>query len=201
MVFLGQQKLVPRDRIELGRLVANPKKPWYDFYEPDLRIEFQKHAPLRTVHENYHSTVESSNDRTTTLLKWLLSRESRKLTKVQAAQSITYQLLHQKEVFKAICSIDDARAFLSSCLATGRKVYMIVGFHTFVDLTLESTLTKSTSTGASLSIGVPNPLSTSLGEVTERYEIRNSGRACLCCSTSQDHFRAVWQQAGLWKIV
>jgi hypothetical protein len=110
----------------------------------------------------------------------LLSRGSRNLTEVQARKSITYQLLNQAACFKAICSINHARDFLSRCLEDSHKVYMIVGFSTLVDSKLQSTFSTRTDSGASVSLelptsailGMPGPplASASFSKDTKKYE-------------------------------
>jgi hypothetical protein len=154
MVRLSRRQLVPRDRIDLARLVTDPKQPWLNFYDPDRSIVFREHAPLITVQENYESLENSSNDQTTTVFKKLLSRGSRNLTQVKAKKSITYQLVNQGLCFEAICSINNTRDFLCRCLEDGDKVYMIVGFSTLVDSKFQSTSSTRSDTGVSLPVGV-----------------------------------------------
>lgn len=149
---------IPRDHIELGRLVLDPKYPNQDFCQPLL--------PSDVTIQNFENFQETlSHSRNTRLEVKLLSiltlarsaPGKSSTTSITSRLCVIRQLRDPNTYFNGACGEEDVRRWLEEgSQGLYNSVYLVCGFKTLTDA--EVAVSRSAGAGVDLSAGIPGSL-------------------------------------------
>lgn len=180
--------LLPRESVELGRLVTNIHDPLQDYCQPDLSS-----LPIDSIFkqrlENFNAVLQKSNGSGfSAFLTQMLSVQSSVLrgvtTNIDAAACETHQLGNCEDVLRAACQLGSVRNWLERAVRRRRSVYVICGVKILVDVQVRQTRVKTSENGASAQVptalitaaaaGFPLPLNDTLDVGAGRSTNKNS---------------------------
>lgn len=156
---------IPRDFIELGRLVLDPKYPNQDFCQPSLQSD------VATQHfENFQETLERSRNtrleiKLLSLLSLTPSAPRKSSTTITSRLCVIHQLREPNAYFSGACREESVRSWLEEegSRSLYDNVYLVCGFKTLTDA--EVALSRSDGTGVEVSAGVSGSLLTAASGV------------------------------------
>lgn len=170
--------LLPRQAVDIGHLVLNPKDPGSDFFNPAITSS-ENEPPIvaddiLVQHQYNFSHLLSTASGTglhlvlTALLGLDRSNESENKTKIDSIRRTTYALANNGEVFKKICHLDAAKRYLERAYSRRKNVYLVVGLETLLDANLHQYNSSSKGSGGEViapgalittaATGIPIPL-------------------------------------------
>jgi hypothetical protein len=132
--IIPSQLFLPFDSVRLGRFVNNIDQPLEGYHEPTTT-----EAPKSIVTEYDYTGDElcKSGTRLTSKLTFLLSLGFSKnlgsKTRLSPKHCRTYALDNSDEWFHKAISSDVTKKWIEEAAVRGRRVFMIVGFHTLID--------------------------------------------------------------------
>jgi hypothetical protein len=178
-------RLLPRNAVDLGRLVLHPKAPEQDFYDP---IIANKQDPIINpadilVQHQYnfsHLLSLTSGSKLHVFLASILgldnATESSNMSCVDSFRRSIYTLANTSEIFKRICSSNNAaRQYLEKAYSRGRAVYMVVGLQTLLDAKLTEHTTTSSKKGTDITVPVALAVTATTGVPIPLGDILDSG--------------------------
>ncbi|KAL1846314.1 hypothetical protein Daus18300_014297 [Diaporthe australafricana] len=131
-LLLGQP--IPREFIELGRLVLDPKYPNQDFCQPSLQSDV---ATQRF--ENFQETLERSRNtrlevKLLSLLSLTPSAPRKSSTTITSRLCVVHQLREPNAYFSGACGEEGVRSWLEEgSRSPYSNVYLVCGFKTMTD--------------------------------------------------------------------
>lgn len=178
---------IPRESIELGRLVLDPKYPDQDFCQPswqedpgDASSDVANPITPSSIPEvatqrleNFHQVLQRTRGTRLelsllNLLKVAPSNPAGFSTTVTATRCVTYQLRNASTYFSAVCQQSKVRAWLDKeSRRPSSTVYLVCGFKTLIDARLDLERHRGTDLGVTASLpaaviasaaGVPAPI-------------------------------------------
>lgn len=155
---------IPRDFIELGRLVLDPKYPNQDFCQPLLQSDV---ATQRF--ENFQETLERSRNtrleiKLLSLLSLTPSAPRKSSTTLTSRLCVIHQLRDPNAYFSSACSEESVRDWLEEgSRSIYDDVYLVCGFKTLTDA--EITISRSNGAEVDVSAGVSASLLTAAAGV------------------------------------
>ncbi|KAJ5740125.1 hypothetical protein N7533_012909 [Penicillium manginii] len=183
---------IPRESIELGRLVLDPKYPDQDFCQPSFPADpndqsldarnpiappFIPDVATQRV-ENFHEVLQRSRGtqlelRLLNLLSVAPSAPTSFSATVTATHCVTHHLRNASAYFSAACRQTRVRAWLDKeSRRSSSTVYLVCGFKTMIDGRVDLERHRETNLGMTASLpaavitsaaGVPAPIPPSLG--------------------------------------
>lgn len=155
---------IPRDFIELGRLVLDPKYPNQDFCQPSLESD----AATQRF-ENFQETLERSRNtrleiKLLSLLSLTPSAPRKSSTTISSRLCVIHQLREPNAYFTAACSEKSVRSWLEEgSRSLYDNVYLVCGFKTLTDA--EVAVSRSNGAEVEVSAGVSASLITAAAGV------------------------------------
>lgn len=155
---------IPRDFIELGRLVLDPKYPNQDFCQPS----FQSDVATQRF-ENFQETLERSRNtrlevNLLSLLSLAPSAPRKSSTTLTSRLCVIHQLREPNAYFRGACGEESVRSWLEeSSRSIYDNVYLVCGFKTLTDA--EVSVSRSSGADVDLSAGVSASLLTAAAGV------------------------------------
>ncbi|KAH6702787.1 hypothetical protein BKA61DRAFT_619569 [Leptodontidium sp. MPI-SDFR-AT-0119] len=173
--------LLPRNAVQLGRLVTNIHDPVQDFYQPDP-MPLARDAISTQRLENFSTILENTKGSSlsaflTQMLSGTWSVSKGVTTDIAATTYETQQLGNCEELLHSTCKLASARSWLERAARRKRDVYIICGLKILVDARIQQSLVKSSDRGGSVQVpgalitaaaGVPIPLDDTLDVGVER---------------------------------
>lgn len=157
-------KPIPRDFVELGRLVLDPKYPNQDFCQPSLPSDV---ATQRF--ENFQETLERSRNtqleiKLLSLLSLTPSALRKSSTTITSRLCVIHQLREPNAYFTAACGEKSVRSWLEEgSRSLYDNVYLVCGFKTLTDA--EVAVSRSNGAEVEVSAGVSASLLTAAAGV------------------------------------
>ncbi|KAK7716089.1 hypothetical protein SLS64_003241 [Diaporthe eres] len=155
---------VPRDFIELGRLVLDPKYPNQDFCQPLLQTDVATQS-----FENFQETLERSRNtrlevKLLSLLSLTPSAPRKSSTTLTSRLCVIHQLREPNAYFSNACGEESVRSWLEEgSRSLYDNVYLVCGFKTLTDA--EVAVSRTTGAEVDLSAGVSASLLTAASGV------------------------------------
>lgn len=193
---------IPRDFIELGRLVLDPKYPNQDFCQPSLPSDV---ATQRF--ENFQETLERSRNtrleiKLLSLLSLTPSAPRKSSTTITSRLCVIHQLREPNAYFSRACGEESVRSWLEEgSRSLYDNVYLVCGFKTLTDaevaVSRSSGAEVEVSAGVSASLitaaaGVPVPILTDSGlDVSVGFSSANERSGSSGYTATGEHVYAV----------
>lgn len=155
---------IPRDFIELGRLVLDPKYPNQDFCQPSLESD----AATQRF-ENFQETLERSRNtrleiKLLSLLSLTPSAPRKSSTTITSRLCVIHQLREPNAYFSRACGEESVRSWLEEgSRSLYDNVYLVCGFKTLTDA--EVAVSRSNGAEIEVSAGVSGSLITAAAGV------------------------------------
>lgn len=169
--FIFQNRLLPIESISLARFVTDLHSPQRHYHDP-----FPNSLPDHTL-ALQHNILElglddlnsSHGGQFTELLNLYKSKGNSQRTAVSAISSALYELKQWDTLFKKACGMYKTRQWMEDCIESGKTIYFIVGFHTF----LNPSTAELTTSSSSLTTEVKLPVSAVAGANVPGIQFRN----------------------------
>jgi hypothetical protein len=134
--FFSRYKLFPYNSVALGRLVNNTDEPWQDFIHIPLNLADNDIA--MTDYPRLRETLESAKGTSVynKLCRLFFRPDSDE--EFPSVAEKTYLLYNSGEHFKTLAGDQKAREWFETNIKYGCNVYMIVGIHTVLELSIRT---------------------------------------------------------------
>jgi hypothetical protein len=179
--------LLPRDSVELGRLVTNINDPLQDYCQLDP-LSLSDDSISTQCLENFNAILHVSKGSglsafLTQMLSGSWSVSRRATTDIAATAYETIQLGNCEEVLRSACKSDPVRNWFERAARRRRNVYIVSGLKILVNARVRQTRVKTVDKGVSVqapgllitaATGVPIPLDNTLDVGVKRTFNNNS---------------------------
>lgn len=148
--------LLPRNAVELGRLVTNIHDPMQDYCQPDLLPLGDDAISVQRL-ENFSSILENTKGSNlfgflTQILSGIWSVSSEVTTDIAATVYETRQLGNCEDILHAACKLASVRIWLERAIRRKRNVYVISGLKVLIDTRVRQSVVKSSNRGGSVQV-------------------------------------------------
>ncbi|KAF9872606.1 hypothetical protein CkaCkLH20_09785 [Colletotrichum karsti] len=202
--------LIPRDSIELGRLIVDPQYPAQDYFQPSPTVGFEtsSNATVQQIEDFEAVLSRTNNARIQAKILSLvtlgpISHSRTSSTTVKARTCVTRLLENPRDFLRDLCRDEVARTWLESEFQRqprtlmsggwrGRSVYLVCGFKSLTDARVSQT--RGVENGTDIAAAAPLPISPVPGvglDIEAGVGFTKASSASSEFTTSGEHVYAV----------
>ncbi|KJZ74125.1 hypothetical protein HIM_06574 [Hirsutella minnesotensis 3608] len=145
--ILSPQFFLPHDSVKLGRLTTSVDQPHQNYHDPAGTKPPEVLISVRDAYTGVRQTATGSGfgSGLTSLMSAALSKRARTNLRVTTDQVKTYVLANSDDWFEEATGIPATRSWIERQIDRGRKLYVVVGFHTITDARIVQESARQTS--------------------------------------------------------
>jgi len=130
-----QDRLFSRESISLARFITDKTSPQHHYHDPfpDSLPEHTTIIQHNVLEYDFHDQNLSHGLQFTELLNLYRNKGDTRSTAISALSSALYELKQWDTLFKKACAIIETQKWIEDCIESGKPIYFIVGFRTFVN--------------------------------------------------------------------
>jgi hypothetical protein len=131
-----QNRLLPLESVSLARFITDKTSPQRHYHDPFSDSPPPDHTIIlqdNIVEVGLNDQNTSHGVQLTELLKVYRSKGETQSTAISAISSAFYELKQWDILFKRACGMDETRRWIEDCIESGKSIYFIVGFRTFLN--------------------------------------------------------------------
>ncbi|KAI9863866.1 MAG: hypothetical protein M1813_003518 [Trichoglossum hirsutum] len=149
-----QQRFLPLNSVQLGRLVLSVDEPQQDYLDPLCDHEDGIIANPQTQYNEVQQTAadKSFSSVLTRLVSASRTKQNKTSTRVATDRVTTYQLNNSGLWFKNAVKLEATRKWIEQAIDQGEDVYVVVGYHTMLNARIVESASMASESSAQFDV-------------------------------------------------